>query len=96
MSAFQQALANSLPPQAQSSSSTLNIRGQSSGGPSARGLGTALRQAGIQKDGSNKMEVEGEAGRPVRGAAARKINARIGGPMDQVGFGSVLKTLYSL
>jgi hypothetical protein len=88
MSAFQQALAASLLPNPQASSSgsgsSMSIRGTANGAPSARGLGAALRQAGIKKDGG--MEVEGEVGRPVRGAGPRKSSARGSNPMDQVGY----------
>ncbi len=80
MSAFQQALANSSTSQ---SGSSLSIRGTATSHPSARGLGTALRAAGISKDGT--MEVDAGAGRPARGAGRRVTIRSSGGPLDQVG-----------
>lgn len=70
MSAFQQALASassSTQQQQGSSSSSIAIRGSATGGPSARGLTSALR--GIKKDGTPGMEVDGasNSGRSVRG-----------------------------
>jgi hypothetical protein len=72
MSAFQQALASaassSSNQQQGSSSSSLSIRGSAAGGPSARGLTSALR--GIKKDGTPGMEVDGASNsseRSVRG-----------------------------
>ena len=73
MSAFQQALASAASSSNQqqgSSSSSLSIRGSATGGPSARGLTSALR--GIKKDGTPGMEVDGasNSGRSVRGSAS--------------------------
>jgi hypothetical protein len=73
MSAFQQALASassSTTQQQGSSSSSIAIRGSASGGPSARGLTSALR--GIKKDGTPGMEVDGasNSGRSVRGSGS--------------------------
>lgn len=60
MSAFQQALAAASTSQQQGESSSLSIRGSSSGAPSNRGLASALR--GIKKDGTPGMEVDGMNG----------------------------------
>ena len=79
MSAFQQALANVAAQPASGSGSSMPIRGQATGAPSARGLGSALKAAGIGKDSG--MEVDG--GRPQRGAARRQAR-NTGGPLDQV------------
>jgi hypothetical protein len=74
MSAFQQALASasssSTTQQQGSSSSSIAIRGSATGGPSARGLTSALR--GIKKDGTPGMDVDGAAngGRSVRGSGS--------------------------
>jgi hypothetical protein len=50
----------------------MSIRGSATGGPSARGLASALR--GIKKDGTPGMEVDGasNSGRSVRGAGGRR------------------------
>ncbi|ORX40664.1 hypothetical protein BD324DRAFT_14152 [Kockovaella imperatae] len=77
MSAFQQALANAQPQASGSGSgSSLSIRGSAGEGPSARTLGTALRQAGISTQAG--MEVDG--GRGSRGKRA-SVHGR--GPLDQ-------------
>jgi hypothetical protein len=74
MSAFQQALAAASTSQNQGESSAMSIRGSATGGPSARGLASALR--GIKKDGTPGMEVDGasNSGRSVRGAGGRRAN----------------------
>jgi hypothetical protein len=73
MSAFQQALASASSSQQQGgSSSSIAIRGSAStGGPSGRGLASALR--GIKKDGTPGMEVDGAStgsGRSARGTGS--------------------------
>jgi len=80
MSAFQQALADS---SAIQSGSSMSTRGTAAGNPSARGLGTALRAAGIRPEAG--MELDGGGGRPTRGAGKRVSIRSYGGPLDQVG-----------
>ena len=87
MSAFEQALANAQQQNnASSSNSSANNRGQGSAAPSVRGVGVALRAAGIGAKGERGSEAEGGrrgggGGRPARTGARSQS-------MDQVSLDS--------
>nr|XP_031860473.1 uncharacterized protein CI109_004084 [Kwoniella shandongensis]KAA5527545.1 hypothetical protein CI109_004084 [Kwoniella shandongensis] len=94
MAAFQQALANfnnsknneQNAPAA--SSSSLSIRGTAAGGaPSARGLASALRGAGITRE--QQMELDSASGGRVGRGAGRRTGGRSAGPLDQAGEGGL-------
>ncbi|KAK8853149.1 hypothetical protein IAR55_003850 [Kwoniella newhampshirensis] len=89
MAAFQQALANFNSSKnteqngPTASGSSLSIRGTANGAPSARGLATALRGAGISRE--QQMELDGTSGGKIGRGAGRRTGGRSGGPLDQTG-----------
>ncbi|WVR07757.1 hypothetical protein IAU60_004800 [Kwoniella sp. DSM 27419] len=88
MAAFQAALANFNNQQenapAASSSGSVSIRGSATGAPSARGLTSALRGAGITREQGMDVDGGSRGGRGGRGAGGRR-GARSAGPLDQTG-----------